>query len=105
MAFRLRAEYINELLKPLEPLEPQEPLDLQEGTVVMVTIEEEESILDLFDRLRNSVPEEEWERPESPRRLPPQHTPGVFKSVSGRGRPPKPSNPAWLKRGEVRGRY
>ena len=84
MAFRLRAEYINELLKPLEPLEPLEPLDLQEGTVVMVTIEEEESILDLFDRLRHSVPEEEWERPESPRRLPPQHTPRVFKSVSGR---------------------
>ena len=96
MAFRLRAEYINELLEPLKPLEP---LELQEGTVVMVTIEEEESILDLFDRLRNSVPEEEWERPESPRRLPPQHTPRVFKSVSGRGRPPKPSNPAWLKKG------
>ena len=56
MALRLRAEYINGSLKPLEPL------DLAEGTVVMVSIEEEESILDLFDRLRKSVPEEEWER-------------------------------------------
>lgn len=56
MALRLRAEYINGSLKPLEPL------DLAEGTVVMVSIEEEESILDLFDRLRKSVPTEEWER-------------------------------------------
>ena len=56
MALRLRAEYTNGLLRPLEPLE------LEEGTVVMVSIEEEESILDLFDRLRKSVPEEEWER-------------------------------------------
>ncbi len=56
MALRLRAEYTNGLLKPLEPLE------LAEGTVVMVSIEEEESILDLFDRLRKSVPEGEWER-------------------------------------------
>ena len=56
MALRLRAEYTNGLLKPLEPLE------LAEGTVVMVSIEEEESILDLFDRLRKSVPKGEWER-------------------------------------------
>ena len=56
MALRLRAEYINGSLKPLEPL------DLAEGTVVMVSIEEEESILDLFDRLRKSVPDEEWAR-------------------------------------------
>ena len=55
MAVRLRAEYINGSLKPLDPLE------LDEGTVVMVSIEEE-SMLDLFDRLRKSVPKEEWER-------------------------------------------
>ena len=56
MALRLKAEYINGSLKPLEPLE------MEEGTVVMVSIEDEESILDLFDRLRKSVPEEEWEK-------------------------------------------
>ena len=56
MALRLRAEYVNGSLKPLEPLE------LEEGTVVTVSIEEEESILDLVDRLRKSVPEEVWER-------------------------------------------
>lgn len=59
MALRLRAEYVNGSLKPLEPLEP---LELEEGTVVTVSIEEEESILDLVDRLRKSVPEEVWER-------------------------------------------
>ena len=56
MALRLRTEYVNGSLKPLEPLE------LEEGTVVTVSIEEEESILDLVDRLRKSVPEEVWER-------------------------------------------
>lgn len=56
MTLRLRAEYINGSLKLLEPLE------LEEGTVVIVSIEEEENILDLFDRLRKSVPEDEWER-------------------------------------------
>ena len=39
MTLRLRAEYINGSLKLLE-----------------------ENILDLFDRLRKSVPEDEWER-------------------------------------------
>ena len=56
MALRLKVEYINGALKPLEPLE------MEEGTIVTVSIEEEESLLDLFDRLRKSVPEEEWER-------------------------------------------
>ncbi len=56
MALHLRAEYVNGSLKLLEPLE------MEEGTVVIVSIEEEESILDLFDRLRGSVPDEEWER-------------------------------------------
>ena len=56
MALRLKVEYINGALKPLEPLE------MEEGTIITVSIEEEESLLDLFDRLRKSVPEEEWER-------------------------------------------
>jgi len=56
MALRLRAEYVNGSLEPLEPLE------LEEGTIVIVSIEEEEGIVELFDRLRNSVPIEEWER-------------------------------------------
>ena len=45
------------------------------------------------------------EKPEGQRRLPPRPKPRQFKSVSGRGRPPKQKNPAWLRRGEVRGRY
>ena len=44
-------------------------------------------------------------KPQGPRRPSPQHTPRVFKSASGRGRPSKPRNPAWLRRGEVRGKY
>ena len=39
------------------------------------------------------------------RRLPPSPVRRQFKSAAGSGRPDKPRNPAWLRRGEVRGRY
>lgn len=44
-------------------------------------------------------------RVESQRRLPPNPVRRQFKSVAGSGRPEKPKNPAWLRRGEVSGRY
>ncbi len=62
MALRLTAEYVNGALKPLEPL------DLQEGAVVTLYIEEEgqskqqESILDMTDRLRQSAPADVWDK-------------------------------------------
>ena len=55
MALKVKAEYTKGTLQPLEDL------DLEEGAIVTVSIEEEETILDLFDRLRQSVPEEEWD--------------------------------------------
>ena len=62
MALRLRAEYINGTLKPLEPLE------LQEGTVVTLYIEEQiqnkkqrHSVLETADRIRQSAPADAWD--------------------------------------------
>ena len=60
MALRLTAEYINGSLKPLEPL------DLKEGTVVTLYIEEQgqrlvHSALAIADRIRESAPAEIWD--------------------------------------------
>ena len=61
MSLRLTAEYINGSLKPLEPL------DLEEGTVVTLYIEQQdqgkqhESILEMTDRLRQSAPADVWD--------------------------------------------
>ena len=62
MALRLKAEYINGTLKPLEPL------DLDEGTVVTLSIEEHEarekklpSDLALIRKLQESIPEEAFD--------------------------------------------
>ena len=62
MALRLTAEYVNGTLKPLEPL------DLQEGTVVTLYIEEQgknnrqqHSALEIADRIRQSVPTDAWD--------------------------------------------
>ena len=60
MALRLKAEYINGLLKPLEPL------DLKEGAVVTLYIEEQgqgqvHSALATADRIRESAPAEIWD--------------------------------------------
>ena len=61
MALRLTAEYINGSLKPLEPL------DLKEGTVVTLYIEEQdqskqhESVLEMTDRLLQSAPADAWD--------------------------------------------
>lgn len=57
MALRLKAEYVNGTLRPLEPLE------LQEGTVATLWIEEQRdstgqqhSALEIPDRVRRSGP-------------------------------------------------
>ena len=60
MALRLTAEYINGTLKPLEPL------DLEEGTVVTLYIEEQDqtqvhSALETADRIRESAPADIWD--------------------------------------------
>ncbi len=62
MALRLTAEYINGALKPLEPL------DLREGTVVTLYIEEQgensrqhHSALEIADRIRRSAPLDAWD--------------------------------------------
>ena len=59
MALRLRAEYINGTLEPLE---------LQDGTVVTLYIEEQiqnkeqqQSVLETADRIRQSAPAEIWD--------------------------------------------
>ena len=57
MALRLKAEYVSGMLKPLEPL------DLQEGTLVTLYIEEQtdnsgqqHNALEIADRVRRSGP-------------------------------------------------
>ena len=62
MIASVKARYENGVLTPLEPL------DLEEGKEVMLSIEdtpapakETESILDMFDRLRQSVPQDAWD--------------------------------------------
>ena len=59
----VRATYANGVLMPLEPL------DLEEGKQVTVSIEDEppsgeargESLIEMFDRLRKSVPADTWD--------------------------------------------
>ena len=62
MTLRLTAEYVNGALKPLEPLE------LQEGAIVTLYIEEQSqneeqrhSVLETADRIRQSAPAEIWD--------------------------------------------
>ena len=62
MIANVRARYENGVLTPLEPL------DLEEGAEVVVSVEEAapqtngtESILEMFERLRNSVPPDAWD--------------------------------------------
>ena len=62
MIANVRARFSNGILKPLEML------DLDEGQEVVVSIEDatppakrKESILEMFERLRNSVPPDTWD--------------------------------------------
>ena len=62
MTTTVRATYANGVLTPVEPL------DLEEGEEVTVSIEgaqppggAHESLVEMFDRLRNSVPPEAWD--------------------------------------------
>lgn len=62
MIANVKARYSKGVLTPLEPL------DLEEGKEVVVSIEDaipqangEETILDMFERLRNSVPPDTWD--------------------------------------------
>lgn len=62
MITNIRARFSEGTLRPLEPL------DLEEGVEVTVSIEdgqspasESESILEMFERLRKSVPPETWD--------------------------------------------
>ena len=62
MIANVKARYSNGALVPLEPL------DLEEGKVVVVSIDEGpqlalsgESILEMFDRLRKAVPPDTWD--------------------------------------------
>lgn len=62
MIAHVKAKYSNGALVPLEPL------DLEEGKEVIVSIEETpqpastgQSILEMFERLRNSVPPDTWD--------------------------------------------
>ena len=62
MKANVKARYANGVLTPLEPL------DLEEGREVVVSIEDatpqangKESILEMFERLRNSVPPDTWD--------------------------------------------
>ena len=63
MTTTVKATYANGVLTP------SEPLDLEEGEQVTVSIEEApaageargESLLDMFDRLRRSVPADTWD--------------------------------------------
>ncbi len=62
MIAHVKARYENGVLTPLEPL------DLEEGVEVTVSVEDappqvngKESILEMFDRLRESVPPDTWD--------------------------------------------
>ena len=62
MIANVRARYENGVLTPLEPL------DLEEGKEVVVSIEDsapqangKESVLEMFERLRESVPPDTWD--------------------------------------------
>ena len=62
MKANVKARYANGVLTPLEPL------DLEEGREVVVSIEDapqrangKESILEMFERLRESVPPDTWD--------------------------------------------
>ena len=62
MITSVKARYSNGALVPLEPLE------LEEGKVVVVSVEDaapqadgRESILDMFERLRKAVPPDTWD--------------------------------------------
>ena len=62
MIANVKARFSNGALVPLEPL------DLEEGKVVVVSVEDaapqangRESILEMFERLRNSVPPDTWD--------------------------------------------
>ena len=62
MIANVKARYSKGVLTPLEPL------DLEEGKEVVVSIEVatpqatgEETILEMFERLRNSVPPDTWD--------------------------------------------
>ena len=62
MKANVKARYANGVLTPLEPL------DLEEGREVVVSIEDtpqrangKESILAMFERLRESVPPDTWD--------------------------------------------
>ncbi|MCY4522108.1 MAG: antitoxin family protein [Caldilineaceae bacterium] len=62
MIANVRARYNNGVLVPLEPL------DLEEGKDVVVSIKNappsgngSESMLDMFERLRKSVPPDTWD--------------------------------------------
>ena len=62
MIANIKARYANGVLTPLEPL------DLEEGAEVVVSVEAAtpqangtESVLEMFERLRNSVPPDIWD--------------------------------------------
>ena len=61
MIAHVKARYANGVLTPLEPL------DLAEGAEVTLSIdgatagEQHESLLEMFDRLRDSVPPDTWD--------------------------------------------
>ena len=62
MIANVKARYENGVLTPLEPL------DLEDGKEVVVSIEDaasqangKESLLEMFERLRNSVPSDTWD--------------------------------------------
>ena len=62
MIMNVKARYSNGVLTPLDPL------DLEEGREVVVSIADatprsngEETILEMFERLRNSVPPDTWD--------------------------------------------
>ncbi len=58
MPTQVKARYTNGKLEPLEPL------NLTEGCLVTLSVSEEpepESLLDMFKRIRASVPDDAWD--------------------------------------------